>query len=447
MPPIPVPVAGLPWMHADADWPIENKHMQYPIRGRHLAISLLALGLAAAGGVHAQDEAGAWTLPAAFSVSGFGTVGVVHSSEAHADFTSSVLKNNGAGATRRWSGDVDSRLGLQFGLALNKRWSAVLQLVSEQGLDNSYRPRVEWANVKYQATPELALRLGRVALPMFLTAEYRKVGYIYPWVRPPVEGYDALPFTSGDGVDANLRWNLGPVCNTSQVLYGHADEKLGASLHVLARGLVGLANTGDWGALSVRASLISGQVSTDIASRLFDAFDASGPAGAALTRNYALDHKRISVASIGASYDPGRWFLMAEASQRHTRSLLGATRSVYASAGWRHDAFTPYLTWSHVRAIGPTSEPGLLLAGMSAAAAARAAALNAGLNALLATIPQQTSVSAGLRWDLHANTALKLQYDRLSPHAGSRGTLINLTPGFRSGGTIHVASLAVDFVY
>jgi hypothetical protein len=67
--------------------------------------------------------------------------------------------------TRRWSTDVDSRLGAQLDATLARHWSAVLQVVGEQGLDNSYRPRVEWANIKYQATPELALRVGRIALP------------------------------------------------------------------------------------------------------------------------------------------------------------------------------------------------------------------------------------------------------------------------------------------
>jgi len=417
--------------------------MQHPIRGHRLAVSLFALGLTLAGAAHAQSQA----TPPALSVSGFGTVGVAHSSETHADFTSSVLKNSGAGGTRRWSADVDSRLGLQLDLAVNKRWSAVLQLVSEQGLDNTYRPRVEWANVKYQATPELALRLGRIALPMFLTAEYRKVGYVYPWVRPPVEGYGALPFTSGDGIDANLRWNLGRVRNGAQVFYGHADEKLAYGMHAYGRKVLGLANASDLGALSVRASLIATEASTPLAGELFEAFDAFGPAGAALTRAYAIDHKRISVASIGASYDPGDWFLMGEASRTHSRSLLGATRSFYASAGWRHGVLTPYLTWSRVRAAGATSDPGLPLAGLPPALAGQAAALNAGLNGLLATIPQQTSASAGLRWDLATNTALKLQYDRVSPESGSRGTLINLTPGFESGRTAHVVSVAVDFVY
>lgn len=418
--------------------------MQHPIRGHRPAATLLALGLALGGGAHAQNRAD----PApALSVSGFGTLGLVHSSETQADFTSSVLKNSGAGASRRWSADVDSRFGMQLDLALDKHWSAVLQMVSEQGLDNTYRPRVEWANVKYQATPELALRIGRIALPMFLNAEYRKVGYVYPWVRPPVEGYGVLPFTSGDGVDANLRWHLGRVRNATQVFYGHTGQHLGNGIDVYGRSVSGLANTSDWGAFSLRASLISADASTNVGSALFDAFAMLGPAGAALAHTYAIDHKRLSVASIGASYDPGDWFVMGEASGSYSRSLLGSTRSVYASAGWRHGALTPYVTWSSVHAAGATVDRGLPLAGLPAAAAGQVTALNAGLNALLATIPQQTSVSAGLRWDLAANTALKLQYDRVRPRSGSRGTLINLAPGFQSGRTAHVASAAVDFVY
>ena len=52
-----------------------------------------------------------------------------------------------------------------------------------------------------------------------------------------------------------------------------------------------------------------------------------------------------------------------------------------------------------------------------------------------------------LRWDLRTNTALKLQYDRVTPHDGSRGTLINTLPDFRSGQSADVVSLAFDFVY
>jgi hypothetical protein len=138
---------------------------------------------------------------------------------------------------------------------------------------------------------------------------------------------------------------------------------------------------------------------------------------------------------------------MAEAGHTVSHSFLGSTRSAYVSAGWRWQAFTPYATYARVRAAGATTEAGLPAAFLPPTLAPAAAALNAGLNTLLWTIPQQTSQSAGVRWDLRTNMALKLQYDRVTPLEGSRGTFINPTPRFTSGHPVRVASVALDFVY
>ncbi len=413
------------------------------------AACLLLLGLS--GTLHAQDDGAPDSpppgKPSAWSLSGFGTLGVAHSSERQADYATSVLRKSGAGATRAWSADVDSRFGVQLDLNLARRWSAVLQVVSEQRLDNTYRPQVEWANLKYQVTPELALRLGRIALPMFLTADYRKVGYAYPWVRPPVEGYGSLPISSSDGVDATLHWDLGQVRNVAQVIYGHDKVDVPAPLFAYGRHLAGFSNTSDWGNLSVRVNMIRAEISSNTTKTLFDALDGFGAPGRALTRRYALDHKRASIINIGVNYDPGQWFVMAEAGRTRTRSFLGTTHNAYVSGGWRWRAFTPYATWSRVRSADPATDTGLAAGGLPPALAAQVAALNSGLKAVLATAAQQTSVSAGVRWDLMANAALKLQFDRVRPVDGSRGTLINPTPAFRSERPFNVASVALDFVY
>jgi len=414
--------------------------MQHRIRGTVLSTTVIALGLGCAHAAHAQDTPG-------WSVSGFGTIGAVHASLRDADFTATTMHPDGAGLTRRWSTDVDTNLGMQLDARLNRRWSAVLQVVSEQGADNSYRPRVEWANIKYQATPELALRAGRIALPLFLTADYRKIGYIYPWVRPPVEIYGTLPFTSSNGIDATYRWSAGSVRNASQLFFGNDDIPLLPPRHALARHIVGLSNNSDWGALSVRASLIQAEATVDIGRELFPALDAFGAAGHALRERYELDHKMIRFANIGFNYDPGDWFLMGELGATRSRSFLGSTRAMYLSAGYRWKTLTPYLSHAEVRANGATTDPGIPLAGLPRPYAAAAAQLNAGLGILLATIPQQTSSTVGLRWDVINNTALKVQYDRITPHDGSRGNLTNPTPAFRSDRTDHVASVALSFVY
>lgn len=400
---------------------------------------LVACGFLASTGACATGDP-AWTFSA------FGTLGAVHASTRSADFTSSVLRANGAGHSERWSPDVDSRLGAQLDLSQG-RWSAVLQVVSEQDLEGSYRPSLEWANIKYQLTPDLAVRLGRIALPVFLAADYRKVGYTLPWVRPPVEVYGALPLTSSDGVDATWRWSAGAVRNATQVFYGRTNTHLYAERRLRARGIAGLSHSIERGALSARASVLTADLSTDIGTELFTALRAFGPQGSALAGRYAIDSKRVTMVSAGINYDPGQWFVSAEVGRTRSHSLLGQTTLMYAGGGYRIKDLTPYAGYARARANSATSDPGLPLAGLPPRLQATAAALNAGLNLYLSTIPVQTTASAGLRWDAADNIALKAQYDRLRPAQGSRGTLINQQAGFRSGQPVHVASVALDFVF
>lgn len=410
------------------------------LRGGVLACGLLLGAAGHAGAGEADAAAPSWKL------SGFGTLGAVHASIRDADYTSTVIRANGAGRSERWSPDVDSRLGAQLDLSMG-RWSGVVQVVSEQDLEGSYRPRVEWANVKYQLTPDLALRAGRIALPVFLAADYRKVGYTLPWVRPPVEVYGALPIASSDGVDATWRWGAGDTRHASQAFFGRADTRLYDGRRLHARRIAGLSHSIEHGPLSARLSLLTGVLSAPIGLELFSALRAFGPPGQALAARYAIEDKRTTLASAGFSYDPGQWFVSAEAGHSNTHSLLGKTSALYAGGGYRFASLTPYLGYAKVRAHGATGDPGLPLAGLPPRARATAAMLNAGLNLYLATIPVQSTVTAGLRWDLMTDAALKLQYDRARPGAGSRGTLINLAPSYRSGQTVHVASVALDFVF
>jgi hypothetical protein len=80
-----------------------------------------------------------------FTFGAFGTVGVVHSDQPLADFTSSHVENVGAGYTRTWSAAVDSLIGAQVDARLTSQLSAELQVISQQNADSSFSPHVEWA--------------------------------------------------------------------------------------------------------------------------------------------------------------------------------------------------------------------------------------------------------------------------------------------------------------
>ncbi|WP_229261887.1 hypothetical protein [Duganella guangzhouensis] len=407
-----------------------------------MAASLLMLSCSAAlAGDAADDDMPRWTL------GGFGTLGVAHSNEDQADFTSNALVRGDAGASRRWSVGVDSRVGSQASVEIDRQWSAVLQVVSERTLDNGYRPAVEWAYVQYKVTPDLSLRLGRIALPLFLAGDYRKAGYTVPWVRTPVELYGAIPLASSDGVDASYRWQSGEINHVTQAFLGHADLTLSPVAHVRARRLAGLSNTTTAGALTLRASMLTSMLTVDLAQPLFDGLRAYGDEGEALVRRYELADKRAYVASLGFSYDPGTWFAMGEIGRLNSRSYLGDKSAGYLSVGYRHRNLTPYLVYSASHPNMQTQVDGLDLSQQTAARSAAGAQLNAGLNQLLAAVARQYTVGVGVRWDLHPNYALKLQYDRVTPQQGSTGTFINVQPGFRSGQPIAVLSAALDFVF
>ena len=216
---------------------------------------------------------------------------------------------------------------------------------------------------------------------------------------------------------------------------------------VKARNLVGVTHTTDVGALSVRASLFKATINVNIARPLFDGYRQFGPAGIAIADKFDVIDKRVDAFTVGFNYDPGQWFLMSEYGFMNGHSFLSKSHALYVSSGYRFGNFTPYGTFSRTNALAPNSDPGLPLAGLPPFLAAPAAQLNAGLNHLLGATATQRTLSAGIRWDFMPNVALKLQHDRITPLKGSRGTLINPLPGFRSGQTVNVTSASLDFVF
>jgi hypothetical protein len=385
-----------------------------------------------------------------FSFSAFGTLGVVHSSEDRADFTASPLQPNGAGYAHSWSPDIDSRLGAQATAHFTPQLSAMLQVISEQRYDNTYKPHVEWANITYQPTPEFGVRLGRIVLPTFLLSDSRKVGYANPWVRPPVEFYNLLPIFDSDGADANYKMQIGDVVNTLVGTFGNARFETPGGAEFGAKRLWVIADTFEYRSLTVHMAFQSSSYTYNDGSSvdvLFDGFQQFGPQGSALADKYDLDGKLAQVITAGAMYDPGKWFLMGELGKRNAHSAVGVSTAWYLSGGYRLGKFTPFLTFAETKANSNTSDPGLNVSALPPYLAARAAGLNAGLNAILAMNPTQDAISAGSRWDVMKNIDLKVQYDHIDLGDGSAGTLVNVQPGFQRGGSVNLLSIAIDFVW
>jgi hypothetical protein len=386
-----------------------------------------------------------------FSFNGFGTLGLAHSSEDKADFLASVLQGRGAGLGRKWSSDVDSRIGGQVSATFTPQLSAVLQVIAEQRSDTSYRPQVEWGNIKYNFTPDLSVRLGRVVVAGFLQSDSRKVGYAQPWVRPPIEVYGLVPITNSDGVDLSYRQRVGDASHNLQFAYGGASADVPGGGKVTAKNAWLLASTVEYGPATLRVAYSRSKISIEQFAPLFNGYRkfaaavvAVAPQAAAqanaLINQYEPENRSFNFLSLGGSYDPGNWFVMGEWGQTDSRSVLGKREAWYATGGYRWGKFTPYLTYAEAKLKSAQSDVGIT-------AVPGAASLNAVLNEQLSGAPIQKTISVGMRWDFARNTALKLQYDHSRLGRGSPGTLNHALPSFVPGGSFSVFSATLDFVF
>jgi hypothetical protein len=399
-----------------------------------------------AGGARAGDPE-----EPSLSFSGFGTLGVVHSSEGNADFTSSTFKPNGAGYSHAWSAAVDSLIAGQANAVLAPRLTAVLQVISEQNHDGTYKPHVEWANVNYRFTPDLSVRLGRTVLPIFMVADSRKVSYANSWVRPPVEVYSLVPVTTNDGIDAVYRMPVGDANATFQFTAGQSDYRFpdtGAKpgVTVEARDVAALVGTYQRGFAAVRLNLGRARVTIPELEQFLDGFRQFGPAGAAIADRYGIRDRSITFAGLGASYDSGPWFVMGEWSRIDAPPLVGKKSGWYVTGGHRAGSITAFATYASARADN-LADPGLTVAALPVELAEPAAELNAALNSFLATKIVQDSISVGVRWDFAKDVAFTLQADHTRIGDGSNGALRNLQPGFVPVGKYNLFSATIAFVF
>jgi hypothetical protein len=345
-----------------------------------------------------------------FKFGGFGTLGFSHSSQDQGDYVLDSSMPTGAGRSKDWSPGNNTRAAAHMTADFAPKISAILQVDSEYRADGSYRPEVEWLNVKYAFTPNAYVRIGRIALPTFMDSESRDVGYGYAWVNPPVDLYRQLSIPSSDGVDVMYRTEIGEAGNTIKAIYGQNKEK-GINSLTTSNSLWGIFDTLEYGSATFHVSYQERRSSTQNF--------LTGVTGA------WADNSDLSV---GASYDPGNWFVISEWVQHRSSTKVNA---MYVSGGYRIDKFTPYLLYSQ-------NSPGSFLSSSTAPTASAIDRANR----------SQSTASLGMRWDFMRNYDFKIQYDQVRLSSNSNGYLANVPTGvILYGSKFHVISAVVDFVF
>lgn len=166
---------------------------------KSLSIAMMALLLTCSAGAQAQTH----LLDDRITLSGFGTLGLIHSDQGEADFVRDVGQPRGA--EKGWSARTDSRLGLQASVNLTRELDVVVQGMSQYHSSGDFSPELMLGFVRYAPDPDFQMRIGRLGWDVDLLSESRYIGYAYPWIRPPVDHFGVLQLTRRRDLHASGR--------------------------------------------------------------------------------------------------------------------------------------------------------------------------------------------------------------------------------------------------
>ena len=374
------------------------------------------------------------------SISGFGTLGVAESNSNQAQF---ARYNQAEGVGDQARIGLDTNLGLQASYALDDRLSGTVQILSRKNTSPTFTTDLTWAFLKYKVSDELSVRVGRVALPVFMISDYQNVGYANTMMRPPVEMYAQAPIESGDGVDFNYQHALGDTNLGVQGVLGVSRGKL----FLVSTGTVatyrapvrGLSVTADRGPLTLRASYLSAAMSSNDITPVNTLVSTLTNVGfGQLGQDIAVADKKVVFGALGATLDWNNIVVQSEYGQRRAKDkvYIPDTNSWYAMAGYRIGKVLPYYSHAVAKDAGSSIT---LPAGFPASGALA----NVVRGALLA--PEQNSDTLGLRWDFAKSADLKLQLDRV--HPGQRNGMLIYGPATGLQGSVTVAAATLDFVF
>jgi hypothetical protein len=344
--------------------------------------------------------------------SGFGTVGLLRGGNEVLGYRRDLSQDGEF--DNDWSFEPDTLLGLQFDLKLTQALDAAVQLVAKERPSSTLDESLEWAFLRYQSTPELTLRGGRLGLDLFMLSEYRNLGFSYLWARPPVEYYGPASYNHFDGADIDYTIDLGEGLLTARLFAGSTQGTFVSPSMVMdveSKPLVGTTLGWEFDHWQARFGLAtlkqaSRNQRTSQMSVVLKQVTDLWPEAAEIADNLDSKGKRLNYISAGFAYDFNPWLLQSEISYIDSDfNVYNSLWSVYLSLGRQIGSVTLY----GLGALAENPDGRVQVAS----APPSLAELQQQIQALYdIAFTKQHSLSLGLRWDIRYNLALKVQWDR-----------------------------------
>ena len=309
------------------------------------------------------------------------------------------------GITEDLTFEKDTRFGLQVSSDITDNMSVVAQLLG-RGDQGNFNAIIEWAYIDYEFHDTTSIHVGKIKQPVYLVNDYVEVGYAYPWIRPPQEVYYSNnPLNTVNGIELLLQFPVGKGTLSFQPYLGSNRDEIanGGGAYFEAENIYGIDIKYSGRGYAVHASNFQCEVKV-FGTPFVQSADLVGG-----TVAVDLDGSKgdCNVSSTGFNLDLANVVVYAEWQKRTTDETLsrafGDTESYYATLGYRIGKWLPHLTFASIE--GEASTVGLPTNGAAEVVTGPATGFNINFPVAI-----QTSITAGLRYEVNDSAALKFEY-------------------------------------
>lgn len=411
---------------------------------------LILVSLMLCGGVACADDH--------LRLSGFGTLGYAIDNRNDVAPTRDIsqLPKNGYATGSTWK--LDTRVGVQLEYKPAETIDLVAQVVARDHFKSDLNSSTELAYIGFRPSTSVKLRVGRLGYDAFLMSDHRNVGYVYPWVRPPLEFYGWIPIFSVNGADAtytlnsnDTSWRLKAQAGGSK-FWIPVNSGIGGGYGFKADKLLSLSLAREAGNLRLKAATSGFTAGSEVPifGPLHSGLDQVAAAdipgvsneAADLRRNLSFQGARLRHTSLGAVYDDNTWLLQAEIGHSSsTANVVPTSRMAYLGLARRIGNWTPFAMASRSRPGNPSQ------ANNDWGATLNASLRDPAVRTLNAMRIDQTTVTIGLRWDFQPKAAFKLQLDHSHSHPPGYGIGNRSVEAAQGVLDFKLLSATLDFVF
>jgi len=368
------------------------------------------------------------------------------------------------GISNDLSFEKDTRFGIQVSSDVSDNMSVVAQILG-RGDRGNFNAIVEWAYIDYEFHKTTSVHVGKIKQPVYLVNDYVEVGYAYPWIRPPSEVYLLNnPLNTVNGIELLLQFQIGPGTLSLQPYLGSNREEIpnGQGAFFEAENIYGMDIKYSGRGYTAHASNFRCDVKTTGDFGVDDNNPFQTPLHVTLSGS-----GNCNVSAVGFNLDLANIVFYSEWTKRTTTEGLsrpfGDTEAYYATFGYRFGKFLPHITFASITGKASTyglstGEGAIVDHDGYVADPRQPPSLPVPGGSLNFPVPVQTSITAGLRYEVNDSAALKIEYMVVDVEQ-SPSELAKANQGFNYGlfntnfgqdapqDKVGIASVALDVIF